>query len=199
MNLLMAHPDRDFSEAFHTLLSLSGYTVTSVFDGTQVITRLAAQSYDMMIVDENIPRIPVEELLRTCRKKQMPVIVLSGRRLHAAMLSAEPLTNAYLTFPFLPQELIGLIGRVQQQHQNHEPLRFEGVEIHPADFSLCGTVPVTEGETTVFRCLLYHQPIDNKRAGPYIAALNHKLEKLQKNVRIRYLMNDGYRLVKMNE
>ena len=44
-----------------------------------------------------------------------------------------------------------------------------------------------------------HQPIDNKRAGPYIAALNHKLEKLQKNVRIRYLMNDGYRLVKMNE
>lgn len=198
MNILIADPDRDFLKAFQTLLDLSGHTVTTVFDGTQVITGLHTHRYDMVVLNENIPRIAAKELIAEIQNRGIPVIVLSAKHIHSELLSTEPLANAYLSLPFLPYELVETIDRVQQQRQSGERLAFDEAVIEASAFLLCRSLPVTEGETAVFRALVQHEPINNKRAGPYITALNYKLEKLKKNVRIRYLMNDGYRLVKMN-
>ena len=198
MHMLLADPDRDFLEAFQTLLMLNGHTVSTVFDGTQVITKLSHGGCDILILNEDIPRIPARELIRLCRDKQIPVIVLTEQRIHSDMLSDEPLAHAYLPLPFLPQELTDTIERVMAQKKSEESLHFEDAVIEVPSFSLCRTLPVTEGEISVFRALLYRQPMNYRRAGPYMTALNHKLAKLHKNVCIKYLIHDGYRLVKIN-
>lgn len=198
MKLLLADPDRDFLKSYGTLLTLSDHTVTTVFDGTQVMMKLLSQSFDMVILNEWMHRIPTRELIRESRSKGIPVIVLSKQRLHSEMLTAEPLASDYLPLPFLPKDLLEAIDLVRRQRQSTEILRFEDVSIEAGDFTLCGTLPITAGETAIFYVLLQHESISDKRAETYITALNYKLEKLQKNVRIRYLMNDGYRLVKMN-
>lgn len=198
MKILIADPDRDFLDAFSTLLTLCGHKLTTVFDGTQVITKLTAHRYHIVVLNENIPRIPARDLIKECRTRRIPVIVLSERPVNSGILSSEPLANAYLSLPFLPNELLEMIGRVLAQQQSQEKLLFEEAEIEASDFSMNQQLAVTEGETAVFRSLLRHEPVNQKRAVPYIAALNHKFARLRKNVRIRYLINDGYRLVKLN-
>lgn len=197
MKLLIAEQDRDFPGAFTALLSLDGHDVTTVYDGTQVLTRIASESFDTAIVDESLPRIPHRELIETLRKDSVPVIVLTSKRLSADKLQGEILANAYLPLPFLPEELIKLIDSVNDKKNSSGKLVFEDAVIVPSDFRLCGELPVTAGEIDVFSALLKNEPINNKRSGVYISSLNAKLGQLGKKTRIRYLINEGYRLVRI--
>ncbi len=195
MKILIAEPDRDFLHAFRSLLELDGNRVTTIFDGTQVITKLAAHNYDVAVMDMNIPRISYKELVELLHKKNIPVILLSEKRIGIKMLCDDVLGDAYLSFPFLPGELTELIEKVVSTLSSDEKLRFADAEIDIPDMKLCTTVPVTCEETEVFRTLMNKGAVDSKKAGKYISSLNHKLEKLNKKTRIRYLMNEGYRLV----
>ena len=58
MKILFAAPDRDLLECFRKLLETDlGETVTA-FDGTQVLTLLASESVDAVILDRDLPRVP---------------------------------------------------------------------------------------------------------------------------------------------
>ena len=46
MNILIADPDRDFLMSFKNLFELSDHTVQTVFDGTQVISKLTGGFFD---------------------------------------------------------------------------------------------------------------------------------------------------------
>ena len=195
MKLLIAEQDRDFAGSFRTLLEWYGHDVTTVYDGTQVITKLAGHSYDAAVIDGMIPRVSASELVEALNKKNIPVIVMSSGSITANTLSSGRLANAYIQLPFLPKELLALLDSVEKNSSSGEKLVFEDAEINVSAYGLCGTVPVTEGEIEVFRSLINKNSIDLKSKGPCITALNHKLEQLHKKTRIRYLINEGYRLV----
>ena len=195
MKILLAEPDRDFLHSFKTLLELDGNRVTTIFDGTQVITKLAAHSYDIVIMDMDIPRISYKELVELLHKKDIPVILLSEKNIGIKILNGDVLGDAFLSFPFLPGELTDLIEKVVSMVSSVEVLRFADAEIDIPEMKLCGTLSVTCEEAEVFKALINKEDIDSKKAGKYISSLNHKLEKLNKKPRIRYLMNEGYRLV----
>ena len=198
MNILIAEQDRDFSKAFSFLLGLDNNTVTTVYDGTQVISRIeGGQSFDIAIVDESIPRISAKTLIPSLLARNVPVIVLISGKLTASRLMGSPLANAYLSLPFLPGDLTGLIKRVTENVNSTSKLSFEDVSITPSDFKLCGSVPVTEGEIELFDSIVKHEQVSGKHIAPYISALNYKLEKLNKHFRIKYLINEGYRMVKI--
>ena len=197
MKLLIAEQDRDFPAAFTPLLKLHGHETTAVYDGTQVLARLSAEKWDAALLDDALPRISHRELVAEFRKRSVPVIVLTAERLSTVLLTREELAGAYLTLPFLPDELTALLDRMAVLKRTEKPLVFGDAEIVPSEFTLCGAVPVTAGEIDVFSSLIEKKTLNGRRSGAYVCSLNAKLEKLNKNTRIRYLINEGYRLVRI--
>ncbi len=195
LNILIADPDRDFLMSFKSLLELSGNAVKTVFDGTQVITGIAESRYDIVILNENIPRIRCKDIVKYSNDENIPVIIISEKKINVSMLCSEYTANSYLSLPFLPYELTERIDDICQKRKSDETLSYANVEFDVSKFTLCQKVKVTNEELNIFKHLISNQTIDNQRAGPYINALNNKFEKLNQKLRIKYLINKGYRLV----
>ena len=199
MRVMLANHDRDFLLAFTRLIEYENDEVTAVFDGTQVISKLASQQKpDIVVLDENIPRISSREILKQLNESDIPVIMISDRKINSGKLMDKMLANAYLSLPFMPSELIQLIKSVDSKHRSNEKLEYEDVSFDISVFRLCDEMRVTNEEIDIFRSLVNNSETDNKRAAPYINALNRKFKKLRKRPTIKYVINEGYRLVKNN-
>ena len=199
VNILIADPDRDFLMSFKALLEIAKHTVTTVFDGTQVIAKLASEQFDTVILNENIPRVPCRDIVKVLNEDNIPVLVISEKGVDAAMLSDTILANSYIRLPFLPSELSDKLEDMYNKKSSGEKQSYSNIEIDEKHFILGNTFRVTSEEINVLKALSSNSELDNKRAGPYINALNHKLEKLNTNLKIKYMMNEGYRLVTDHE
>ena len=115
MRILFAAPDRDLLECYRQLLEADfGETVTA-FDGTQVLSLLSAESFDMMILDRAIQRIPWGTLVKKARDKQTPVLILTEAPVSLLPLNEEPPENVYLAYPFSQDVLAGAVREVLRQ------------------------------------------------------------------------------------
>lgn len=195
MNILLAEQDRDFLLAYSRLLSGNGHNVISVFDGTQALCKLREEQIDLIIIDERLPRVSADEITRSQNRKKIPVIVILKKKINTGILIRDDLASAYLSLPFLPGELNSLIESINEKCRSQEKLIYEDVSFDISDFLLCGKLRVTNEEIDIFRSLINEKELDNKRAGPYINALNFKLQRLEKKPRIEYILHKGYRLV----
>lgn len=195
VKLLIAEPNRDFTATFTPLLEYSGYEVTAVFDGTQVLMKMEAEDFDLVLLDDEIPRVAAVTLIQQLRQKGIPVIVITNHRLTSTVLSQPVIGNAYLPLPFLPQDLLSLMERVMTKKRSQEILRFEDIEINVSDFMLCGQLMLTSGEIDIVQSILTNRQPGETRPGSHITAFNRKLTALHKKPRIRYMINEGYRMV----
>ena len=100
MKILFAAPDRDLLECYKKLLEADiGQTVTA-FDGTQVLTLLATEGFDILILDWKIPRVDHKTIIESANRKRIPVIVLTDERPGLRRQPEEPVPNGILSYPF---------------------------------------------------------------------------------------------------
>ena len=98
----------------HTLESAGHHVevVPSVTDGRE---RLAADRYDVVLLDVNLPDGNGLDFLRDIRRqhgKGVSVVVLSGMRQEEAVVRGLELgADDYVTKPFSPQELLARVAR----------------------------------------------------------------------------------------
>ena len=109
MNVLIADPDRDFLMSYKTLLELLENTVQTVFDGTQVISKLAAEKFDAVILNENIPRIKCRDILKVLKDDKIPSLVITSKKEKVEM------ADDCIRLPFLPHELTDKLEHISQQ------------------------------------------------------------------------------------
>ena len=102
MRILFAAPDRDLLSCYKEILESECDEVVTVFDGTQVLSLLSTELFDIMILDRSIPRIGYKELTALAQEKKIPVIILTDEP--GGMPS-----NAYLTYPFTPDQIESVI------------------------------------------------------------------------------------------
>ena len=199
MNILLADSDRDFLKAYQTLLTMGGHTVTSAFDGTQVVSLLGQAKYDFCILDETLPRIENDEIIQLLKSESIPVIVLTINGVTVKSLLKPALPSAYLSFPFLPSDLTRLIRAVREKKESKEILFLGGVEVDVPGFCFSGSgTPLTNGEIDLLSELKEPRKEAGKRTRVMIQALNEKMKQAGKQSRIVYEMEKGYRLVKNN-
>ncbi len=195
MKVLIADEDRDFLSSFRKLCELDNNEAVTVFDGTQAVGAVTKQKFDIVIINRELPRISSRDIIGMLNERNIPVIEISGKRPDSDILLDSVLANAYLKLPFFPYELFDLASEVLKKTGSGEKIIYEDIEINASDFMLCGKQRVTNGEIDIIKTLIAKEKPCEKYAEPYINALNNKFEKLQKKLRIRYLMNEGYRLV----
>ena len=199
MKLLLAAPDRDFLLSYEKLLTLSGHDVVTSFDGTHVIKLIADGGIDLAVIDENIPRIEAAKIVGLLKESGVPAIVLLSRKVSTKLLLSDCCANAFLTFPFLPDELCELIEKVADKFAHGGRTEIYGTEIDFSKFLLGGRLPLANGELDVLLSLINGTKITTRHSGVYINSLNNKFALLRKNARIEYLANLGYRLVDHDE
>ena len=104
MKNLFAAPDRDLLECFKQLLETDlGETVTA-FDGTQVISLLKSENFDVLILDRNIPRVDHKTIAERANEKNVPVILLTDEPAGVRQ-TGEPSVEGRLSYPFTFAEI----------------------------------------------------------------------------------------------
>ena len=116
--ILVVEDDADLREIYSAVLSHAGYRVDIAEDGEAGWQALQSESYepdgyDLLITDNNMPKMSGIELIRKLRSERMilPVILASGSvPIQVEWLHQEPV----LRKPFSPEELMQKVREVMQ-------------------------------------------------------------------------------------
>jgi two-component system OmpR family response regulator len=81
MRILLVEDNLSLAEGLSALLRQSGYVVDTVHDGASAEALAAAESFDLVILDLNLPQMDGLEVLRTMRARRNPaaVMILTAR------------------------------------------------------------------------------------------------------------------------
>ncbi len=196
MEILLAASNRDLLQCYQKLLTMDGHTVTGAFDGARTIFLLSQRKFDIAIMEQGLPRIELDQLLGTLTEAGTPVILLADENVTVKTLLRPQQPSAYLSLPFLPSDLTGLMRSVMEKARSGELLRCGEVEVDVSGFRFSGAdTHLTNGEIDLLRELKTRRRTAGKRTRVMIQALNEKLKALGKHARIIYEMEKGYRLV----
>jgi len=94
---------------FH--LDLNGYRCVSVGDGKQALRSIAEDSFDLVVLDLNLPGLDGLSLCRAIRRdgpnQEVPILMLTARREESdKVLGLESGADDYLTKPFSVREFV---------------------------------------------------------------------------------------------
>jgi DNA-binding response OmpR family regulator len=113
--ILVVEDDEDVRRLNAEVLSGSGYKVDAAEDGAIAWDTLKLNSYDLLVTDNNLPRVSGVELLKKLRTARMtlPVILVSGT-MPTNELNRHPWLqiDATLLKPYTPDELLAAVRKV---------------------------------------------------------------------------------------
>jgi len=114
-HILVVDDDKDIRQLSTDILKSFGYRVDAAEDGAVAWDALQAKKYDLLITDNNMPKITGFELIKKLRSdsKTLPVIMASGA-LPSEELIRHPSIRlaATLLKPFTGDELLGTVKKV---------------------------------------------------------------------------------------
>ena len=115
MNILLLEDDVILQEIMEEFLVEKGYEVESFFDGEKALDAIGSGSYDMLLLDVNVPNIDGFEILSYLREigNTTPAIYITS------LAGVEDLKKGfdlgaddYITKPFSPGELTSRVAAV---------------------------------------------------------------------------------------
>jgi two-component system response regulator (stage 0 sporulation protein F) len=146
-NRVLVVDDDDVLRLLNTVVLVgSGYQVDSAEDGEEAWQALHAKKYDLLITDNNMPRLTGVELVKKLRSENvdLPVIMVSGE-MPTEELNRHPWLHVTATLrkPFSGDELLVTVkgvlhesdnGREQLEHVAHSTLNHRGAaDFEPGD------------------------------------------------------------------
>lgn len=171
MRLLIVEDEKELLESIAEGLRLSGYAVDTAADGAEAEDLFWSETYDLIVLDINLPKIDGFTLLKEIREedKQVNVIMLTARTQVADRVKGLDLgANDYLIKPFHFDELEARIRSLLRRKQvvedkiiHYKNLSFDtGTKILTANGEV---IKLTAKELGIFEYLILNQ-------GRYISA-----------------------------
>lgn len=108
MKILVVENERQLCDDIAEDLELERYTVERCYDGLEAWEQILVESYDLVILDLNLPGMDGLDILRSVRreKPELRVLILSARSSLANRVEGLDLgADDYLTKPFELEEL----------------------------------------------------------------------------------------------
>ena len=135
---LVVEDDPDIVELLVHYLTADGWSVEAVADGRAALERIRAGSYQLLVLDLQLPGMDglalCTEVRRDKRTRDLPVVMLTARgdetdRIVGLELGADD----YIVKPFSPKELVArvraLFRRVERREESDAPLKLGDLEV----------------------------------------------------------------------
>lgn len=108
MRILIVEDEQDLCESIAKGLRLDGYEADTCFDGEEALEMASIESYDLIILDLNLPKLDGMEVLKSIRAEdnETNILILSARGgLQDKIEGLDGGANDYLCKPFHFEEL----------------------------------------------------------------------------------------------
>jgi DNA-binding response OmpR family regulator len=125
IRVLVAEDDVDLQGFLREALEAEGMQVQTAADGAGTLLAVGADPPDIVLLDLDLPDLDGLDVLSAVRRRgQLPVIVLTGRRLERDRVAGlERGADDYVLKPFSARELIARIRTVLRRAEHHvEPV-----------------------------------------------------------------------------
>ena len=145
MRILIAEDDAIIADGISRSLRRSGYAVDCAYTGLDADTALMTGSYDLLILDLGLPKLPGLEVLKRLRsrKSQLPVLILTALdgtsdRVKGLDLGADD----YMAKPFELAELEARVRALTRRSAGTTPL----IELGQLSYDQVGRVALINGQ-----------------------------------------------------
>lgn len=110
--ILIVEDDQSIANLQKDYLELSGFSVKIVNSGTDGLSALEEETFDLMILDIMLPGMDGFEVLKTIREKEdIPVLLVSARAEEIYKINGFGLgADDYITKPFSSGELVARVN-----------------------------------------------------------------------------------------
>lgn len=120
--ILIVEDEESLLKLESILLGSKGYQVTGVKDGLTALDALAAESFDLVLLDIMMPGIDGFEVCRRIREnvatKDLPVVMLTAKKSVVDQTKgAEVGADAYITKPFKSSKIMEVIEGLLAKRQ----------------------------------------------------------------------------------
>ncbi|MDO4998491.1 MAG: response regulator transcription factor [Neisseria sp.] len=141
MRVLLVEDDSMIAQAVEASLKDNGYAVDWVSDGSQALTAVAAQNYDLMLLDLGLPKKDGLQVLQDLRreKSSVPVLILTARDdIDSRLSGLDSGADDYLVKPFDMAELLARMRAVLRRNGGQaQPLLSNGaLTLNPANYQV---------------------------------------------------------------
>ena len=222
MRILLVEDAPDVSAAMKDLLSTRDHSAEVVITVDDAIAVLRTDSFDLIVLDLNLPGRSGRELLAYCKSNhvQTPIFVVSARAdLEDRVGLLDSGADDYLVKPFDPLEFLARVGALFSRPKERAPSRTSlafltfdhderrafqhqsGEDIHltPRERSVLAALMIKPGvgvRKEALTNLLYSLESDVQISAVevYVSRLRGKLDRAQAAVQVRAIRGFGYRL-----
>ena len=124
MKLLLTEDEKDLSRALTAVLTHSGYSVDTAFDGVEALELLKKNDYDAIVMDIMMPRMDGIEALHHIRENGdfTPVLLLTAKsEIDDRVTGLDAGADDYLTKPFAMKELVARVKSMTRRVDSYAP------------------------------------------------------------------------------
>lgn len=205
MRVLVVEDEEPIASAIERGLSRIGYAVDVAYDGAEALEKAGVNSYDVICLDLNLPRIDGVEVCRRLREDRFGggIIMLTARStIRERVEGLDHGADDYLVKPFAFSELAARIRAITRREGNlREPViqtrgleldpntnraRRDDQDIHltPKEFALLYYLASNEGRAVPQEELLEH--IWDEHANPFTQTVKVHMNNLRRK------LNEGF-------
>ena len=132
MHILVVEDEVALCDTIVRSLKRLAYSVDYCYDGQKALDMLSVESFDLVVLDLNLPNVDGMTVLKTLRQTDIDtkVLILSARcEVADKVLGLDEGANDYLTKPFQSTVLIARIEAHLRRHHKHflDEIKFEDV------------------------------------------------------------------------
>lgn len=165
MRLLVVEDEKALCESIAKGLRLDGYEVDTAFDGEEAVEVISTDSYDLIILDLNLPGMDGLDILRNMRENdnETNVLILSARGgLNDKIEGLDSGANDYLCKPFHFEELEARVRSLTRRRtvQNNIVLECGEISLNTKTrtaFAKGFELTLTRKELAILEYLILHQ------------------------------------------
>ena len=165
MRLLVVEDEKALCESIAKGLRLDGYEVDMVFDGEEAMEIISTDSYDLIILDLNLPGMDGLDILKNMRASdnETNVLILSARGgLNDKIEGLDSGANDYLCKPFHFEELEARVRSLTRRRtvQNNIVLECGEISLNTKTrtaFAKGKEIALTRKELAILEYLILHQ------------------------------------------
>lgn len=163
-NILVVEDEPDLQELIRFNLDREGYRVGCTASGREALQMIRESEPDLIVLDIILPEMDGREVCRIlkadAKTKQIPIIMVTAMGEDTDIVAGLAIgADDYLPKPFSPKVLIARIRALLRrknasQLSGEEPIKVEGLTIHPGRFEVIVDNSAVDLSATEFRILL---------------------------------------------